>query len=114
MFVLCSADADQSHKWQDPKFPTECFFFAVQCHHISIIPVLRKYQRVLRAIRELKHMIDELDIADLASVGYVDQQRRKLVLERWRSQLSVSYVHVLYASSTLRLWLVSLPRGSWG
>lgn len=88
--ILFCVGADKTHKWQEPKFATECFFFAVHCHHISIVPVFRKYQRLVRAVRELKHMIEELESADENSIGYTDQQRRRVILDRWRSQIVVS------------------------
>jgi Ubiquitin elongating factor core len=87
LFVVLFPDSDKSHQWQEPKFATECFFLAAQCHHLSVVPVMHKYQRILRAVRELKHMIDEFDKADASAV---DQHRKKIVLDRWRSQLGVS------------------------
>lgn len=40
-------------KFSEPKFPTECFFFTLHTHHLSILPSCRRYIRRLRAIREL-------------------------------------------------------------
>ncbi|XP_076451864.1 LOW QUALITY PROTEIN: ubiquitin conjugation factor E4 B-like [Babylonia areolata] len=47
--------------WSDPNFSTECFFLTLQCHHLSIIPITRKYSRRIRAIRDLNRMIEEMD-----------------------------------------------------
>ncbi|PVD36627.1 hypothetical protein C0Q70_03613 [Pomacea canaliculata] len=49
------------HKWQEPNFSTDCFYLTLHCHHLSIIPIMRKYQRRLRAIRDLNRMIDEME-----------------------------------------------------
>jgi len=37
--------------WKEPKFPTECWFLALEAHHISILPCIRRYQRRIRALR---------------------------------------------------------------
>nr|KAG5707396.1 hypothetical protein BaRGS_005363 [Batillaria attramentaria] len=47
--------------WQAPNFSTECFYLTLHAHHLSIIPIMRKYQRRLRAIRDLNRMIEEME-----------------------------------------------------
>lgn len=47
--------------WQQPNFSTECFYLTLHAHHLSIIPIMRKYQRRLRAIRDLNRMIEEME-----------------------------------------------------
>lgn len=83
-----SLTADPKHKWLDPKFATECFFLCVHCHHLSVIPMTRKYQRLVRAIRELQHVADEVEKSETQWRGQVDEQRNRLLLGRWRSQIA--------------------------
>ena len=58
---LAELNADQSHEWSEAKFTTECFFLALHCHHLSVIPCQRKYIRRIRAIRDMTRYIEELN-----------------------------------------------------
>lgn len=76
-----------SHCWQEPKFPTECFFLTLHCHHLSILPACRKYQRRLRAIRDLQRMAEEMQAAeaqwkDLPATA----NRNRALVKKWKSQ----------------------------
>ena len=82
-----SLNADPKHKWLDPKFATECFFLCIHCHHLSVIPMTRKYQRLVRAVRELQHVVDEVEKSESQWRGQMDEQRNRLLLKRWRSQI---------------------------
>jgi len=83
---IASLSADPKHNWIDPKFATECFFLCIHCHHLSVIPMTRKYQRLVRAIRELQHVVEEMEKSEPQWRGQMDEQRNRLLLERWRSQ----------------------------
>lgn len=52
--MIIVAEKSGTHKWQEPKFPTECYFLTLHCHHLSVLPISRKYQRRLRATRDLQ------------------------------------------------------------
>ena len=83
-----SLNADPKHKWLDPKFATECFFLCVHCHHLSVIPMTRKYQRLVRAVREIQHVIDELENSIPQWRGQADEQRNRQLLQRCQSQIA--------------------------
>ena len=83
-----SLNADPKHKWLDPKFATECFFLCIHCHHLSVIPMTRKYQRLARAVRELQHVVEEVEKSESQWRGQMDEQRNRLLLQRWRSQMT--------------------------
>jgi len=83
-----SLNADPSHKWLDPKFATDCFFLCIHCHHLSVIPMARKYQRLVRAIRELQRVVEEMERSESQWRGQREEPQNRLVLERWRSQVS--------------------------
>lgn len=82
-------NTDQSHKFQDPKFPTECFFLALHCHHIAIIPIMRKYTRQLRAIRELNRIIEDMNSAESQWAHLPIAYRNKQLVKKWKSQIKV-------------------------
>jgi len=85
---MASLNADPMHKWLDPKFATECFFLCIHCHHLSVIPMTRKYQRLIRAIRELQRVVEEVEKTEPQWRGQMDEPRNRLLLERWRSQIA--------------------------
>ena len=41
-------------------FNTECFFLAFMSHHLAIMPIINKYQRRIRVIREINKVIEEI------------------------------------------------------
>ena len=83
-----SLNADPNHKWLDPKFATDCFFLCIHCHHLSVIPMARKYQRLIRAIRELQRVVEELERSEPQWRGQREERPNRMLLERWRSQVS--------------------------
>ncbi len=46
---------------KSPNFHTECWYLTLQAHHLSVLPCIRRYQRRLRALRELQKMVEELE-----------------------------------------------------
>lgn len=73
--------------WQDPKFPTECFYLTVHCHRLSIHASVRKYQRRLRAIRDLTRLVEEMEAAEI-HWGHIPQvaSRNRELVKKWKSQ----------------------------
>lgn len=58
---LSELNSSDGHHWNEPKFTTQCFFLALHCHHLSVIPCQRKYTRRIRAIRELNRYVEDLN-----------------------------------------------------
>ncbi|KAJ8320744.1 hypothetical protein KUTeg_002331 [Tegillarca granosa] len=78
---------EKTPPWQDPKFPTECFYLTLHCHHLSIIPVTRRYQRRLRAIRDVNRMVEEMEAAESQWGHLPNAARNKELLKKWKSQV---------------------------
>lgn len=78
---------NKSETWQDPKFSTECFFFTLHCHHISILPISRKYQRRLVIIRNLQRVIEELESTEAQWKDTLVSQRNRESLKKWKTQV---------------------------
>lgn len=72
---------------QAPSFNSECFFLTLHCHHLSIIPCIRKYSRRIRAIREYSRIAEELQNTESAwaNVPRVANRNRQLI-KRWKEQ----------------------------
>lgn len=88
MFVSFN-QAKGTPPWQDPKFPTECFFLTLHCHHLSIIPAVRRYQRRIRAIRDLNRMVEDLENTESQWSQFPHAARNKEMLKKWKSQVQV-------------------------
>ena len=74
------------YEWKEPKFPTECWFLTLQAHHIAMLPTIRRYQRRLRALKELEKMISELERTEPQWRGRPMADRNKQLIKKWKSQ----------------------------
>ncbi len=77
----------EGHEWKESYgFPTECWHLTLYAHHLSVMPCIRKYQRRLRAIRELHKMIEELEKTETAWRNHPTAGRNRALLKKWKSQ----------------------------
>ena len=88
--VCLPSARDPSFTWEEPKFSSECYFLTLHCHHLSILPIIRRYSRRMRGIRELMRMCDEMERAE-PQWRHVPglQHRNSQLLKRWKSQVQV-------------------------
>ncbi|XP_034945689.1 ubiquitin conjugation factor E4 B [Chelonus insularis] len=77
----------KSHKWTEAKFPTQCWFLTLHCHHVALLPALQKYRRKLRALRELQKMLDELQAMEPQWKDAPFAAHNKELIKRWKHQL---------------------------
>lgn len=80
-------ETNKTHKWAEAKFPTHCWFLTLHCHHIALLPALQKYQRKLRALRDLQKMLDELQASEAQWKDTPFAGRNKEFIKRWKQQL---------------------------
>lgn len=73
--------------WPETKFPTQCWFLTLHCHHLSLLPALQKYQRRLRAMRDLQKLLDETMAAEAQWRNTIFAERNKQFVKRWKQQL---------------------------
>lgn len=78
---------EKTHKWSEAKFPTQCWFLTLHCHHIALIPALQKYQRKLRALRDLQKMLDELQATEPQWKDSPFAEHNKDLIKQWKQQL---------------------------
>ncbi|XP_074037947.1 ubiquitination factor E4B [Leptinotarsa decemlineata] len=76
-----------SNKFETPNFSTVCWFLTLHCHHLSILPALQKYQRRLRAIRDLQKLLDETVAAEAQWRNSPFANRNKQFIKRWKQQV---------------------------
>ncbi|KAJ8923221.1 hypothetical protein NQ315_001776, partial [Exocentrus adspersus] len=77
----------ETHERQTPNFSTICWFLTLHCHHLSLLPALQKYQRRLRAIRDLQKLLDETVAAEVQWRNTPFANRNKQFIKRWKQQL---------------------------
>lgn len=78
---------EKTHKWTEAKFPTQCWFLTLHCHHIALLPALQKYQRKLRALRDLQKMLDELQATEPQWKDSPFAEHNKDLIKQWKQQL---------------------------
>lgn len=78
---------EKTHKWTEAKFPTQCWFLTLHCHHIALLPALQKYQRKLRALRDLQKMLDELQNTEPQWKDTPFAEHNRDLIKQWKQQL---------------------------
>lgn len=78
---------EHGKEWSDAKFPTKCWFITLHCHHIALIPALQKYQKKLRALKELQKMLDELQSNETQWKETAFASHNRELIRRWQQQL---------------------------
>ncbi|XP_044253730.1 ubiquitin conjugation factor E4 B [Tribolium madens] len=74
-------------QFQTPNFSTICWFLTLHCHHLALLPALQKYQRRIRAIRDLQKLLDETVAAEAQWRNTPFANRNKQFIKRWKQQL---------------------------
>ncbi|XP_076223134.1 ubiquitination factor E4B isoform X2 [Nomia melanderi] len=78
---------ERTHRWAEPKFPTQCWFITLHCHHIALLPALQKYQRKLRTLRDVQKMLDDLQATEPQWKDTFFAARNKELIKRYKEQL---------------------------
>ncbi|KAG0713085.1 Ubiquitin conjugation factor E4 B [Chionoecetes opilio] len=74
-------------KFQEVNFHSQCWFLTLHAHHLGVLPVMRKYTRRIRAIRDLQKMVEEIESTESqwGSLSVASKQRE--LLKKWKAQL---------------------------
>ncbi|KAK5641761.1 hypothetical protein RI129_010308 [Pyrocoelia pectoralis] len=78
---------EKTHSWVEAKFPTQCWFLTLHCHHLALLPTLHKYQRRLRAIRDIQKLLDETIAGEVQWRDTPFAHRNRLFIRRWKHQI---------------------------
>ncbi|KAM0732007.1 Ubiquitin conjugation factor E4 B [Formica fusca] len=78
---------DNTHKWTEPKFPTQCWFLTLHCHHIALLPALQNYRRKLYALENLQKMLDQLQATESQWKDGPLAEHNKNLIKQWKQQL---------------------------
>ena len=92
------ATQDECDQWRDknrsswkqanPSFPTECFFLTMQAHHLSIVPLARRFNRRQRDVNELHSVVSDLEGSMNQWRGTPAEGRNTALLKRFKQQLA--------------------------
>lgn len=74
-------------KWEQVNFQTHCWFLTLQAHHLAIMPAIQRYNKRLRAIKEIRRMLTELNNTKSQWENSANAHRNKTHIERWNHQL---------------------------
>lgn len=70
-----------------PNFSTECWFLALHAQHLAIMPAIQRYNKRLRAIKEIRRMIEELNNTKSQWESSIHRLRNTQLIERFTHQL---------------------------
>jgi len=72
---------------KEANFQTECWFLTLQAHHVGVLPVVRRYLRRVRALKELQKAVDELEKSENVWRNLPSAQQNRTLLKRWKQQI---------------------------
>ncbi|XP_058062779.1 ubiquitin conjugation factor E4 B [Anopheles bellator] len=75
-------------KWEPLKFVTHCWFLTLHAHHLGIIPAIQRYNKLLRATKELQRMVDELNATMSQWENTLLARRNKQMRDRCVNQIN--------------------------
>ena len=78
---------DEQEKGKEPNFPTECWWLTLYAHHVGVLPIIRRYQRRLRALREYQKMVDDLEKTEPAWKNHPSAHHNRSMIKKWKQQI---------------------------
>lgn len=80
-------NSDPEFKNTAPNFQTHCWFLALHTQHLAIMPAIQRYSKRLRAIKEIRRMVDELQNTKAQWENGAHSARNRQLFERFKQQL---------------------------
>merc|ERR1719471_541704 len=78
---------DKQEKGKEMNFPTECWWLTLYAHHVGVLPIIRRYQRRLRALREYQKMVDDLEKSEPAWRNHPSASHNRSMIKKWKQQI---------------------------
>jgi ubiquitin conjugation factor E4 B len=75
----------------EKNFNTDCFFLTLVAHHLTIIPMINKYQRRIRIIKDIQRVIDELKQTESIWKMTPLAARNQMLMEKWSNKIKVRF-----------------------
>lgn len=82
-----------------PNFQTQCWFLTLHAHHLAIMPAIQRYNKRLRAIKEIRRMVDELQNTRSQWENSLHSARNKQLFDRFSQQLKKLNKYVIVVVS---------------
>ena len=79
--------SEKQEKGKEANFPTECWWLTLYAHHVAVLPIIRRYQRRLRALRDLQKMVEELEKTEHAWKNHPSANQNRKMLKKWKHQI---------------------------
>ncbi|XP_018324068.1 ubiquitin conjugation factor E4 B isoform X2 [Agrilus planipennis] len=77
----------KQNQWTEAKFPTQCWFLTLHCHHLALMPALQRFQRRLRAMRDIQKLLDDTIATEAQWRDSPFAHRNKQLIKRWKQQV---------------------------
>lgn len=75
----------------EKNFNTDCFFLTLVAHHLTIIPIINKYQRRIRIIKDIQRVINELKQTENIWKMTPLAARNQMLMEKWSKKIKVRF-----------------------
>ena len=79
--------SEKQEKGKEVNFPTECWWLTLYAHHVAVLPIIRRYQRRLRALRDLQKMVEELEKSEPAWKNHHSAHHNRQMIKKWKQQI---------------------------
>lgn len=77
MLYVQSAVVD-SGQVQEAKFHTECFYLTYQCHHLVLLPNVRRLRHNLKELVHLRRMVEEMEEGKGRGAAHLDKYKQRV------------------------------------
>lgn len=85
MFPVNTMNTDPEFK--TPNFQTQCWYLSLHAHHLAIMPAIQRYNKRLRAIKEIRRMVDDLQSTRSQWSNMPYAARNQQLYDRFTQQL---------------------------
>lgn len=85
--IVNTMNTDPDFKSMEPNFQTHCWFLTLHAQHLAIMPAIQRYNKRLRAIKEIRRMVDELQNTRVQWENSIHAIRNKQLFDRFSQQL---------------------------
>ena len=63
---------------QEAKFPTECFYLTYQCHHLVLLPNVRRLRHNLKELLHLRSAVEEMEERKAKDAVLLDKYKQRV------------------------------------
>ena len=63
---------------QEPKFHTECFYLTYQCHHLVLLPNIRRLRHNFKELMHLRSVVEDMEQRKGRDAAHLDKYKQRV------------------------------------